>query len=72
MRPLTYTLGFILTVCIGAGFYNAPIQPRVITVPAPASNWAMSKPAFVPERKEIWYTDGYSGFYAIRVTNGVW
>ena len=32
----------------------------------------MSRPAFVPERKEIWYTDGYSGFYAVRVTNGVW
>ncbi len=53
-------------------YYNAPIQPRIITVPAPASNWAMSSPSFVPERKEIWYTDGFSGFYAIRVTNGVW
>ena len=41
-------------------------------MPAPASNWAMSSPSFVPERKEIWYTDGFSGFYAIRVTNGVW
>jgi hypothetical protein len=53
-------------------YFNAPVQPRILTVPAPASNWAMSKPAFVPERKEIWYTDGYSGFYAVRVTNGVW
>lgn len=53
-------------------YYNAPVQPRVLTVPAPASNWAMSSPAFVAERKEIWYTDGYSGFYAIRVTNGAW
>lgn len=53
-------------------YFNAPIQPRILTVPAPASNWAMSKPAFVPERKEIWYTDGYSGFYVIRVSNGVW
>jgi hypothetical protein len=53
-------------------YYNAPVQPRVITVPAPASNWAMSSPSFVPERKEIWYTDGYSGFYVVRVTNGAW
>ena len=53
-------------------YYNAPVNPRVITVPAPASNWAMSSPSFVPERKEIWYTDGYSGFYAVRVTNGAW
>lgn len=53
-------------------YFNAPVQPRVITEPAPASNWAMSSPAFVPERKEIWYTDGYSGFYVVRLTNGVW
>ncbi|WP_288109237.1 hypothetical protein, partial [Limnobacter sp.] len=53
-------------------YFNAPVQPRVLTVPAPASDWAMSSPAFVPERKEIWYTDGYSGFYAVRVTNGAW
>ena len=53
-------------------YYNAPVQPRIVTVPAPASNWAMSSPAFVPERKEIWYTDGYSGFYVVRLTNGAW
>ncbi len=53
-------------------YFNAPVQPRIITQPAPASNWAMSKPAFAPERKEIWYTDGYSGFYVVRVTNGAW
>jgi hypothetical protein len=41
-------------------------------MPGLASNWAMSSPAFVTERKEIWYTDGYSSFYAIRVTNGAW
>jgi hypothetical protein len=37
-----------------------------------ASDFAMSQPAFVPERHEIWFTDGTSGFYALRVTNGVW
>jgi len=56
-------------------YYNAPVQPRIIPeagiVPAP-SNWAMSSPSFVPERGEIWYSDGLSGFYAVRVTNGVW
>jgi hypothetical protein len=53
-------------------YFNAPVQPRIVTVPAPASNWAMSSPAFVPERSEIWYSDGFSGFYVVRVTNGVW
>ena len=52
-------------------YFNAPISPRV-TPFFVASNWAMSSPSFVPERKEIWYSDGYSGFYAIRVTNGAW
>ncbi len=52
-------------------YFNAPIQPRV-TPYFDASNWAMSSPAFVPERKEIWYSDGYSGFYAVRITNGAW
>jgi hypothetical protein len=32
----------------------------------------MSQPAFVPERHEIWYTDGSSGFYAVRVSDTVW
>jgi hypothetical protein len=37
-----------------------------------ASDFAMSQPAFVPDRHEIWFTDGTSGFYALKVTNGVW
>ena len=53
-------------------YFNAPVNPRVITQPSPASNYAMSSPAFVPERSEIWYTDAHNGFYAVRVTNGMW
>jgi hypothetical protein len=36
------------------------------------SNFAMSKPAFDPSRREIWYTDGTSGFYVLRVPKSVW
>ena len=54
-------------------YFNAPVTERTIPgigiVPAP-SNWAMSSPSFVPERGEIWYSDGLSGFYAVRLTNG--
>ena len=32
----------------------------------------MSQPAFVPERREVWFTDGTSGFYALRVAQDVW
>lgn len=52
-------------------YFNAPVKPRLTPV-LEASNWAMSSPSFVPERKEIWYTDGYAGFYVVRVTNGAW
>ena len=56
-------------------YYNAPVDPRIVPpvgVSPPPSNWAMSSPSFVPERGEIWYSDGLSGFYAVRVTNGRW
>jgi hypothetical protein len=51
-------------------YFNAPIRDR--TGPLAASNWAMSSPAFSPGRREIWYSDGFQGFYAVKVTNGVW
>ena len=52
-------------------YYNAPVNPRITPI-LEGSSWAMSSPSFAPERKEIWYSDGYSGFYVVRVTNGVW
>jgi hypothetical protein len=36
------------------------------------SNFAMSKPAFVPERREVWYSDGTSGFYVLRLDPSIW
>jgi hypothetical protein len=36
------------------------------------SNWAMSGPAFALERREIWYSDGNSGFYAVRIAEQQW
>jgi LVIVD repeat len=40
--------------------------------PTEKSNYAMSKPSFVPSRGEIWYSDGNSGFYALRLDKSVW
>lgn len=37
-----------------------------------SANYAMSRPAFAPDRQEIWYTDGNNGFYALRVAQGSW
>ena len=52
-----------------------PLNPREIAYfngPIDGSAYAMSSPAFVPDRGEIWYSDGNSGFYVVKLTNGVW
>lgn len=36
------------------------------------SDYAMSRPAIIPARREIWYTDGGSGFFVVRVSAAVW
>ena len=57
------------------GYFNGPAVPAP-TAPSggtgDGANYAMSKPAIVPERGEIWYSDGNKGFYSLRVTNGAW
>ena len=47
-------------------YFVAPVPPG-----GPA-NAAFASASFVPERKEIWYSDGSRGFYALRLTNDVW
>ncbi len=50
-------------------YFTAPVQPRAFPE---GSNWAYSQPTFAPERKEVWYSEAYTGFYAVRLTNGAW
>jgi hypothetical protein len=52
-------------------YYVAPPQAKPENQ-GQASNYEMSQPAFIPERKEIWFSDATGGFYAVRVTNGAW
>ena len=35
-------------------------------------SYAMSAPAFVPERREVWYTDGNTGFFTVRLSKAGW
>ncbi|HSP38504.1 MAG TPA: hypothetical protein VLR26_12195, partial [Frankiaceae bacterium] len=58
-----------------------PLHPREIayfnkpapnTVPLTSGAYAMSAPSFDPARRQVWFADGNSGFYAVRLTNGVW
>jgi hypothetical protein len=46
-------------------YFNAPTTPHVFPM---EGNFAMSAPAFVPKRNEIWYSDGFNGFYVVRLT----
>ena len=51
-------------------YFVAP--PSTGSAPTEPSNYAMSSPSFVPDRREVWYTDGNSGFYNVRLDAGVW
>jgi hypothetical protein len=52
-------------------YYVAPTQPRAENG-FMASDFAMSKPVIVPDRREVWYTDGTTGFYVLRVAREAW
>lgn len=49
-------------------YYNAPSDPDAPT----AGSYAMASPSFVPDRNEIWYSDGHSGFHVVRLAEGIW
>jgi|GEM_PF-235407 len=53
-------------------YFNAPANPSSLILNFDGAPFAMSAPAFVPERGEIWYSDTASGFWAVRLTNDVW
>jgi hypothetical protein len=52
-------------------YFVAPTKP-ITENGFDGSNFAMSKPTFAPRRHEIWYSDGTSGFYVLRVADSVW
>jgi hypothetical protein len=52
-------------------YYVAPTKAQNENMNSP-SDFAMSKPAFVASRREIWFSDGPTGFYAVRVSKDVW
>ncbi|HWC13843.1 MAG TPA: hypothetical protein VG929_04540 [Actinomycetota bacterium] len=48
-------------------YFNQP--PPMSDYATLSGSYAMSAPAFVPERGEIWYSDSNSGFFNVRLTN---
>ncbi len=45
-----------------------PVEVGYFNKPSTGGGFAMSAPAYVPERNEIWYTDGNTGFYALKLS----
>jgi hypothetical protein len=52
-------------------YFNKPVvKPKKLTVFGSGS-YAMSQPAWDPAHDAVWYTDTNSGFYVVKLTNGV-
>ena len=52
-------------------YFVAPTRPEAENG-YQASNFAMSQPAFAAKRREVWFSDGATGFYVLRVDRRVW
>jgi hypothetical protein len=50
-------------------YFNKPTMPGAS--PGREGAYAMSAPAWDVKHKQVWYTDGNRGFFAVRLTNGV-
>jgi hypothetical protein len=50
------------------GYFNRPTED---VVPLRTGANAMSQPAWDVKRRSVWYTDGTSGFYVVKLTNGI-
>ena len=79
-NPKIVACSFILS---GLRVFNIsdPLHPREVayfnkpapnTLPLKSGSFAMSAPSFDIAKHEVWYADGDSGFYAVKLTNGAW
>jgi hypothetical protein len=49
-------------------YFNKPLMPETGAFPNKAGAFAMAAPAYDQATGDIWYTDGNSGFYVVRLT----
>ena len=52
-------------------YFNKPLTRTRVDNPSATGAFAMSQPAWDVKRRSIWYSDGNTGFYDVRLTNGV-
>jgi len=51
-------------------YFNKPLLPGVSPIPGKAGSFAMSAPGYDQQTHDIWYSDGNTGFYVVRLTKG--
>ena len=56
---------------VEAAYFNQPLSGTRLDNPTASGAFAMSQPAWDVRHRSIWYTDGNTGFYDVRLTNGV-
>lgn len=57
---------------VEVGYFNKPIPPGTKPAnPEAQGGYAMSQPAWDVKRRSVWFSDGNTGFWNIRLTNGV-
>ena len=49
------------------GYFNKPLIEGTATNPTKAGSFAMSAPAYDEATNDIWYSDGNTGFYVVRL-----
>ena len=52
-------------------YFNKPVVKQTRLTAFGQGAYAMSQPAWDPANDAVWYTDTNSGFYVVRLTNGV-
>jgi hypothetical protein len=56
---------------VEVAYFNKPLPGTRLDNPTAQGAFAMSQPAWDVRRRSIWYSDGNTGFYDVRLTNGV-
>jgi hypothetical protein len=53
------------------GYFVSPTSPQFENGES-ESDFAMSQPAIISKRREVWYSDGTTGLYVLRVAKSAW
>lgn len=56
---------------VEAGYFNRPLTTVKPSNPESKGAFAMSEPAWDVKHHQVWYSDGNSGFFVVRLVDGL-